>query len=304
VSKSVTVSKLESLLARIRGRAAEPRPAASSAAPAVAPAVARAVPAIVAPPAAPPPAAAAPPPAPAPPVAAPVVTRPVQRVEPPPTVIIDQIEEATLPPPPMASDDFAVDVDMHVSTPPPPPMDAAPGSNREPSSSQERLSAAQAPSTEPPAVMADVADEGPSIGHGESLADEEALAGEERPEEAPISSRRPVAPPEERLAELAFGAGEPQPPRHTPPPKSGRLPAPPASEFDADVTGVRDAVALPTAGADVPRPAAQASRPAVLAPQAARPNLVSEPRVADVIGDAQAFAPSTFFELLDASLSL
>jgi hypothetical protein len=302
VTKSATVSKLESLLARIRGRAAEPRPAASSAAPGVA----RAVPAIAAPPAAPPPAPAAPPPAPAPPVAAPVVTvtRPVQRVEPPPTVIIDQIEEATLPPPPMASDDFAVDVDVHVSTPPPPRMDAVPSSNREPSPSQERLSAAQTPSTEPPALMADVADEGPSLEHGESLADEDALAGEEKPEEAPISSRRPVAPPEERLAELAFGASEPPPPRHTPPPKSGRLPAPPASEFDADVTGVRDAVALPTAGADVTRPAAQASRPGVLVPQAARPNLASEPRVADVIGDAQAFAPGTFFELLDASLAL
>ena len=297
MSKSVTVSRLESLLARIRGRAAEPRPAASSA-----PGVAHAVPAIAPPPAAPPP--AAPPPAPAPPVAAPVVARPVQRVEPPPTVIIDQIEEATLPPPPMASDDFAVDVDVHVSTPPPPSMDAVPGSNREPSPSQERLSGAQALSTEPPAVMADVADEGPSLEHGESLADEDALAGEEKPEEAPISSRRPVAPPEERLAELAFGAGEPLPPRHTPPPKSGRLPAPPATEFDGDVTGVRDAVALPTAGADATRPAAQASRPGVLAPQAVRPNLVSEPRVADVIGDAQAFAPSTFFELLDASLAL
>ena len=48
-------------------------------------------------------------------------------------------------------------------------------------------------------------------------------------DETPASSRRPVAaPPEERLAELAFGSEEPQPARHTPPPKSGRLPAPPA----------------------------------------------------------------------------
>ena len=44
----------------------------------------------------------------------------------------------------------------------------------------------------------------------------------------------------------------------------------------------------------------------VLEPQATRANLATLPhaRVADVIGDAQRFAPSTFAALLDASLGL
>jgi hypothetical protein len=231
--------------------------------------------------------------------------RDVSRSEAPVSIQADQVEEATLPPPPMANDaDFAVDVDMPAMTPPPPPMIAEPIADEahasEASQSQERLSVAPTPSTEPPA---DAPDAGPSIEQGEVLADEEGLAGEE-PEETPISSRRPVAPPpEERLAELAFGAGEPQPPRHTPPPKSGRLPAPP-SDFDADVTGVRDAVAISTHDDEPTQISTPTAKPAVLVPQAARPNLAASVRVADVIGDAQSFAPKTFLDLLDASLSL
>jgi hypothetical protein len=208
----------------------------------------------------------------------------------------------------MGDADIAIDVEMPVMTPPPPPMDAepAPASHeaREPLPSQERLSTA--PASVEPAALSD-GDDGPAIEQGEVLADEadeEALAGED--EEAPVSSRRPVAaPPEERLAELAFGSGEPQPPRHTPPPKSGRLPAPPSLEFDPDVTGVRDAVAISAPEDDHTQPSAEAGRPpSVLVAQAARPNLAASPRVADVIGEAQAFAPATFLELLEASLSL
>ena len=133
------------------------------------------------------------------------------------------------------------------------------------------------------------------------------IAGDEDEEieETPASSRRPVtAPPEERLAELAFGAEEPQPARHTPPPKSGRLPAPPAVEFDADITGVRAAPGM-SASDDATAPSSQ-TEPSVLAAQAVRPNFVSgtEMRVVDVIGEAQRFAPATFLALLDASLSL
>jgi len=117
-------------------------------------------------------------------------------------------------------------------------------------------------------------------------------------EEAPASSRRPViSEPEERLAEMAFGTGEPQPPRHTPPPESGRLPASPVVEFDPDVTGVRDAA--PKASEPAPQ-----SPPPELVPQAMRASLVSSEHVVDVVGAAQRFAPATLMELLDASLAL
>jgi hypothetical protein len=338
VSKNVTVSKLESLLARIRRRSSEPRASAPAPVAARAPSpVVAAVPSpvVVAAPAPPPahsiatvpaPPSPAPPPvaapqalpvvaAAAPPPAAPAVVAPAAREvrtsEAPTSVQVLHVDEATLPPPPMGSDDIAIDVEMGVITPPPPPPPPVEAREAreagEALGSQERLSAGP-PSNEP---AADV-DAGPAIEHGEVLADEadeEALAseesGEEEEEEAPVSSRRPVAPPEERLAELAFGSVEPQPPRHTPPPKSGRLPAPSAGEFDGDVTGVRDAVSIPTPDDDVNQPSAQAGRPpSVLLAQPTRPNLASSPRAPDVIGEAQAFAPATFLELLDASLGL
>jgi hypothetical protein len=108
-------------------------------------------------------------------------------------------------------------------------------------------------------------------------------------EEPPVSSRRPVMPePEERLAEMAFGAEEPSPPRHSAPPESGRLPAVAAASFDA-VDAVNAAVESP---------------PRELAPEAIRGDLASSAGVIDVIGEAQRFAPSTFGALLDASLAL
>jgi hypothetical protein len=118
-------------------------------------------------------------------------------------------------------------------------------------------------------------------------------------EEPPASSRRPVAPqPEERLAQMAFGAEEP-PPLHTPPPESGRLPSAPA-DYDPDVTGVRHATPL------IPRRNLEAAPLASpdLVPEATRPELSPNDRVADVILEAQRFAPPTFLALLDASLGL
>ncbi len=139
------------------------------------------------------------------------------------------------------------------------------------------------------------------------LADEEEFAGgeDEATEEAPASSRRPVTSPPERLAELAFGTDEPESPRHTPP-KSGRLPAPPAVEFDPHVTGVRPAASVSISHEDRGRRRPpQATAPSVLTPQAARPDFAATAApVADVIGQAQRFAPATFLALLDASLSL
>jgi hypothetical protein len=118
-------------------------------------------------------------------------------------------------------------------------------------------------------------------------------------ERAPVSSRRPVAPDaEERLAQIAFGSEEPLPPLHTPPPESGRLPAATGSQFDQDpdFTGVRNATPL------LPRRMEGFSRE--IAPETLRPQLAPSDTVAEVIAEAQRFAPSTFVALLDASLSL
>ena len=125
-------------------------------------------------------------------------------------------------------------------------------------------------------------------------------AHEEEPEEAPVSSRRPVAPqPEEQLAQMAFGAEEPPQPLHTPPPESGRLPSAPSNEFDhdSDFTGIRTATPL------LPRRMAEAA-PREIAPAAIRAQLVPSDAVAEVIAEAQRFSPLTFVALLDASLSL
>jgi hypothetical protein len=117
-------------------------------------------------------------------------------------------------------------------------------------------------------------------------------------EEAPVSSRRAVvAEPQERLAEMAFGSEEQPAPRHTPPPASGRLPAVQAEPGDeGDITGVREAAAA--------RPVAPPPAPAVLTPEATQAQLAPSDKVAEVVAAAQAFAPTTFVALLDASLSL
>jgi hypothetical protein len=119
----------------------------------------------------------------------------------------------------------------------------------------------------------------------------------------PASSRRPLEP-EDHLAEMAFGTGAPQPPRHTPPPESGRLPAAPPDEFDADVTGVRDAVTLARTNENAPVAPALPPPMVAFVPQSARPVLGGSGTVADVVGDAQRFTPATFAALLDATLAL
>lgn len=237
----------------------------------------------------------APPPGPAP---APVAAR-ARIPEPPPA-----IEAATLPPPPSltASDvDFAVDIDVSPMTPPPPAGAPAPVP---PAHEVQVREASPAPASERPTVDKDASGAPPSIEQGEVLADEESLRGDEDDEiQAPASSRRAVTPaPEERLAQLAFGAGEAEPPRHTPPPKSGRLPSPPTELLD-DVTAVRESTPI-AAAEDSVHPSVRTVQPSVLVPQTSRPNLGPLESVPDVIGQAQNFAPSTFLALLDASLSL
>lgn len=124
------------------------------------------------------------------------------------------------------------------------------------------------------------------------------VAAEDEEERAPASSRRPVAPePEERLAQIAFGAEEPSQPLHTPPPESGRLPAAPGAPFDdADFMGMRSATPL--------LPRRVEALPREIEPEAVRPDLAPSDAVGEVIAEAQRFAPSTFVALLDASLSL
>jgi hypothetical protein len=96
---------------------------------------------------------------------------------------------------------------------------------------------------------------------------------------------------------MAFGTEEPRQPLHTPPPESGRLPAAPVADFDPDVTGVRNATPL------LPRRPVEPV-PHEIVPEATRPQLAQSDAVAEVIAEAQVFAPSTFVALLDASLAL
>jgi len=110
-----------------------------------------------------------------------------------------------------------------------------------------------------------------AVGFDESVT-EETLEG------APASSRRSIiAEPQERLAEMAFGAEEPLAPLHTPPPESGRIP----TAVEGTLKGAAN-----------------------LFPESIRADLVSSHDVIEVIGEAQRFAPTKFVALLDASLAL
>jgi hypothetical protein len=269
VSAAGTISRLEALLARVRSRAAQPRAVA------VANHVAQ-------------PAAAA-------------------AIAPAPVEDDEDDNQPTVPPPPGVGpkDPFAarrlppseppaidVDVDMsadEVSAPPTdradsvPPEPAAPemgvGVAAEAASSQERLVMTEPEPAEVPEPVGPV-----------SLPEPAAAAEVEAEEEPPASSRRPLAPqPEERLAEMAFGATEPRPAMHTPPPESGRLPAAPAADVDFpdEDTGVH-----------------AAQPPAPITPQATRAELYPSADVAKTHGAVAAFHPTTFAELLDASLRL
>jgi hypothetical protein len=107
---------------------------------------------------------------------------------------------------------------------------------------------------------------------------------EEPAEPAPASSRRPVMPePEDRLEQMAFGAGDARPPLHTPPPESGRVPAAPADEFDSEPPGMPNEPLVP----ELIR--------AVIEPSAS---------VAQLVSYASRAFPTTFSALLDETLSL
>ncbi len=274
MSKGQTISRLEALLARVRTRAAEPR---SPVAEVVAAREADASQ-----------------------VGAPVfeLDEPVEELEttqsrPVPQRAAPMVTEA----------DIVMEVEVQTTTQEtvlavPVEEAVAP----EPSESRERLVAAEpvaaAPASEleaPPVVAIQVEEQVEEISL-EPAVDEE--------EEAPVSSRRPDAPPPEaRLEEMAFGSAEPAPPRHTPPPESGRLPAAPDAmseptsdvEFEGDITGVRSA----TKSAHPAAPVAVA-----LPPEATIADLAPSDEVADVVGLSQASEPTTFVGMLDLSLAL
>jgi hypothetical protein len=265
VSAAGTISRLEALLARVRSRAAEPRPSAAVA-----------------------PAHAAPPRAVAAHAPEPIDEDDDQpTVPPPPGVGPPEIPRVTAPRPP-SEPAAAIDVPVEVDLSPEPPEAA--GGPAEPvvaaaeAASQERLVMAEPEPMEPTASPAPVGE----------VAQQPAPVTEVEPEpaeeEPPASSRRPLAPqPEERLAEMAFGATEPRPALHTPPPESGRLPAAPAADVDFpdEDTGVH-----------------AAHPPTPITPEATRADLSGPANVAKTHGTVQAFHPKTFAELLEASLKL
>jgi hypothetical protein len=264
VSAIQTIAKLEALLARVRSRVAEPRPARGvGAAPGAAhlPLPDELLDEEPDQPTLPPPPVAA-----SPAAAAPYAPAP-----------------ARTPPPAAPALELSVDVDVSVEEPVArEPAPAEPAAVSDAVGSRERMVAAEPVRREAlPSELFEPAAEAPPAAPPPS-ADEEV-------EEPPVSSRRPLAPqPEERLAEMAFGAEEPRPPLHTPPPESGRLPAAPALEFVEEDTGIRAAVVPP---------------PAVVA-ETTRAELTGAGRAAAMHGAVPSFKPATFAELLDATLAL
>ena len=285
MSRAEVVAKLESLLARVRVRATEPRTVA--------------LPSVVHEPA---------------PVAVHVQHAPPAD-EPQEMLAAPALTATVAPEPEVASDASAPEVQIgevvvsevsevlvdEIVAEGTPLVAAEPLMMGETADSRERLIvAAPAPEAAPEAPLE--LDE--PAAHAPPPAEEARIAApaevevvlDEPVEEAPVSSRRAVVAPEppERLAELAFGAEEPAP-RHTPPPESGRLPAVPDAatvESDGDITGVREAASIQLSPTPPP-----------LMAEATAPRLSPSDSVGEVVAPP-AFTPSTFVALLDASLSL
>lgn len=132
--------------------------------------------------------------------------------------------------------------------------------------------------------------------------------------EPPASSRRPIAPTviEPKLEELAFGDAAPTEEPHAPPPESGRqvAAAPVELDFESEFTGVRPRDSEP-ASAPVEkrseRPAAAVEPAAVAAAdrvETTAPRAADASRAPAFVGTTPTFKPSSFGELLDATLSL
>jgi hypothetical protein len=272
MSPAQTVAKLQALLARIRARAVEPRSALTATASVTsfgadgASSAAR------------------------------------------PSTDTDRPTLAPAMPQAAAEADVEVEVDyVEAAHTPVPPRVSVPTERVAAGSAEsvERLVAAQpaapaqvAPARAKPTPMESAVAEASLVAERQGAAGSEEAVAEVEP--APASSRRPVQPePAERLEQMAFGdAEESRPPIHTPPPESGRMPAAPAVEFEAD-TGVHDAM---TAEAEAEVPSGTA--PVALQADGTRPDLRASDTTAHVIGEAQSFSPGTFLDLLEATLSL
>ena len=150
-------------------------------------------------------------------------------------------------------------------------------------------------------------------------------------DEAPASSKRPIALQEEQAEEQAAAdAYAENPPRHTPPPESGpqvaaspppppasvrRPSAPPAREEDV-VSGWREPglaepkkatvppLAPPPQASAVPRPPAGASAVPTPGPQVMRPQIAATGDVAKIEGEVAPTEASSFGDLLDTTLSI
>jgi hypothetical protein len=134
------------------------------------------------------------------------------------------------------------------------------------------------------------------------------LAPDTEIEQPPASSRRPVAPePEEQIARIAFGDDVVEPPRHTPPPESGQLPAPDESDLESDLDSPatidpfdaqtdEHALSASAAGA---RPS-----PSRLVVVETRAVLAGDGDVAEMTNVDPIKQPETFVELLRVSLAL
>ena len=171
-----------------------------------------------------------------------------------------------------------------------------------------------------------------TMGESEYLSDGELEVIEGEPEHesdgepVPSSSRRPTGPePIEQLEKEIFAPPEDvvePPPRHTPPPDSGKLPKasdlpPTIEDFEVgDVTGVHaaplnekrvDLAIEPMMEDLLARSGEHRAREASdvdLSPEVTRGAISDSDEVAEIVGDAKRFAPATFGDLLDATLSL
>ena len=291
------ISKLESLLSRVTTRAGAPRTAAPKAETHEAAPIAA-----------------------APHVAAAPVAVPTRAAEPAPA------RPPMTDPPPTRKPGAEIELDedlLVAASAAPPPVEAlgsrqrlvaAPAVDAAELPAEDKTDAQRLPpvSASPPSL--DTRTEAPEleIGTAEDDADlgddegPEQARDEEEEEEPPSSSRRPIAA-EPPLAELTFGDAPPLPAMHTPPPESGRQVAGPAVDldFDGDSTGVRERPeeAQTAKPPSVAQKAATAPPPRELVPEITKAT-VPHGDVASFQGAPREFAPSTFGELLDATLGL
>jgi hypothetical protein len=287
------IAKLEALLSRVSSRAAEPRHSVAGSA------------ALVEAPPAPPAAFVA------------------------PHKVAVQARQEPAHPVPVEEETEELELDaVELTSVPPPPVrpEATVVPAEDPTESRERMVAAPAVDEVTDAVhlsRSSSDDDAPEL----EVSGTTDLENEAADEELPASSRRPIhlEPTEPPLEELAFGDAPAPPMPHTPPPESGRQVAvtPPELDFDGEATGVRsrpeEAIAKAESSqsaAEAPRaevasaqaksvPPAAAAPVAKLTPQVVRPSLdAPDGGVAVFVGQPAEFKPSSFGDLLDASIDL